>query len=122
VKNRINLNCDFVNRFNVIWVVQSLYTKIFRFPFPLNQWLSCAIPAREEGRTRRHERWARDAVDAKVSRALMKSQGGLNLVSDLPARKTSGTIADGEVVWSWHPLLMPSRRRFWSARPGPAKP
>jgi hypothetical protein len=28
------------------------------------------------------------------------------------ARKTSGAEADGKAVWSWHPLLVSSRRRF----------
>jgi hypothetical protein len=39
-------------------------------------------------------------------------------VSGAPVRKTNGTDADGEVVWSWHPLLMLSRAEASSARPG----
>ena len=27
-------------------------------------------------------------------------------------------VADGEAVWSWHPLLVSSRRRFFRAQPG----
>src|SRR6266700_1392570 len=34
------------------------------------------------------------------------------------ARETSGIVADGEVVWSWHPLLMSSRAEVTSAQPG----
>jgi hypothetical protein len=34
------------------------------------------------------------------------------------ARETSGMIADGEVVWSWHPLLVSSLAEVLSARPG----
>ena len=34
------------------------------------------------------------------------------------ARETSGKIADGEVVWSWHPLLVSSLAEVLSARPG----
>ena len=33
------------------------------------------------------------------------------LVSDQAARKTTGADADGEVVWSWHPLLVLNLRR-----------
>jgi len=47
-------------------------------------------------------------VDADA-RARMVSQGGsYRVVSEQPARKTNDANADGEVVWSWHPLLMPS--------------
>jgi hypothetical protein len=34
------------------------------------------------------------------------------------ARKTSGIVADGEGVWSWHPLLVSSRAEAHSAQPG----
>jgi len=34
------------------------------------------------------------------------------------ARKTSGIVANGEVVWSWHPLLVSSRAEAHSAQPG----
>ena len=34
------------------------------------------------------------------------------------ARETSGMVADGEVVWSWHPLLVSSLAEVLSARPG----
>jgi hypothetical protein len=33
-----------------------------------------------------------------------------------------GRVAYGKTVWSWHPLLVSSRRRFSQARPGLAKP
>jgi hypothetical protein len=32
-------------------------------------------------------------------------------VSDQKRARTNGADADGEVVWSWHPLLMLNRRR-----------
>src|SRR6476620_10847247 len=57
-------------------------------------------------------RWTRQR------RARLVSQGELILVSDQQARKTSDVVADGEAVWSWHPLLMSSLRRFWQAQPG----
>jgi hypothetical protein len=43
------------------------------------------VPA-QRGVGHRHERWVRDAVDAK-------------------ALLTNGADADGEVVWSWCPAL-----------------
>ncbi len=46
-------------------------------------------PASQEGRTRRHERRVRDAMDVASSGAMK--------------RKTTGGAADGQVVWSWHP-------------------
>ena len=58
-------------------------------------------------------RWTRQR------RARTGSQGGSSLVSDRRARKTNGAEADGEVVWSWHPLLVSSRRRSW--RPNRAR-
>ena len=32
--------------------------------------------------------------------------------------QTNDVVADGKTVWSWHPLLMLNRRRFFRARPG----
>jgi len=46
------------------------------------------------------------------------SQGELNLVSDSQARKTNDVWAYGKTVWSWHPLLVPSRRWQTQTRPG----
>ena len=43
--------------------------------------------------------------------AQMESQGGINSVSE-PGALTDGAEADGEVVWSWHPLLVLNLRRF----------
>jgi hypothetical protein len=37
--------------------------------------------------------------------------GRTNLVSGIEARKTNGAEAYGKSVWSWHPLLVSSRRR-----------
>jgi hypothetical protein len=39
------------------------------------------------------------------------SQGRLRSVSGRPARQTNGADAYGKTVWSWHPLLVSSRRR-----------
>ena len=53
----------------------------------------------------------RDAVDAAASRALRLRRAGFWSVSDQPARQTNGAEAYGKTVWSWHPLLVSSRRR-----------
>jgi len=60
----------------------------------------------------------RSARDNKDFRARMRSQGGESRERSREARKTSGSVADGEVVWSWHPLLMSSRAEASSAQPG----
>ena len=84
-QNRVRQNANLMSLFKLIWVVQS----------PGQKYLACAVGQinatdsrvlhSQEGRTRRHERRARDAVDAMAS---------------LDER---GFVADGEVVWSWHP-------------------
>jgi hypothetical protein len=62
--------------------------------------------------------------------AQARLQGGQS-VSDRAARKTNGALpggafwrrrvaAYGKSVWSWHPLLVSSRRRFFRAQPGSA--
>jgi len=51
-------------------------------------------------------------------RVRMRSQGGASRERSREARETSGIVADGEVVWSWHPLLMSSRAEAHSAQPG----
>ena len=53
----------------------------------------------------------RDAVDAE-RQARLRSQGGMNPVSDYSVRDRRMTLlAYGEVVWSWRPLLALNRRR-----------
>ena len=47
-----------------------------------------------------------------------ESQGGLIARERLQARTTSDEAADGEVVWSWHPLLVLSPAEAHSAQPG----
>jgi len=52
----------------------------------------------------------RDAVDAAARRANVIA-GQAFACERSGARKTSGAEADGKAVWSWHPLLVSSRRR-----------
>src|SRR6266702_3325728 len=65
----------------------------------------------------RHETW--DGMRwTRERRVRMRSQGEEIRERSREARKTSGIVADGEVVWSWHPLLMSSRAEVTSAQPG----
>src|SRR6266700_5270176 len=56
-------------------------------------------------------RWTRQC------RVRMRLQGEEIRERSSKARETSGSVADGEVVWSWHPLLMLSRVETPSAQP-----
>jgi hypothetical protein len=59
-----------------------------------------------------------DAVDAAASGACGDRRAGSDgPVSGRSARGRTAHVADGEVVWSWHPLLVLNRRRQ-VARPG----
>src|SRR6266702_2783294 len=51
-------------------------------------------------------------------RVRMRSQGEEIRERSREARETSGVVAYGEVVWSWHPLLMSSRAEAHAAQPG----
>jgi hypothetical protein len=62
----------------------------------------------------------RDAVDAAASGATI-SQGSLHCERGSSAQDER-RCADGEVVWSWHPLLMSSRAEASSAQPGDEMP
>jgi hypothetical protein len=50
-------------------------------------------------------------------RVRMRSQGEEIRERSREARETSGSVADGEGVWSWHPLLMSSCVETPSAQP-----
>ena len=71
----------------------------FQFTKTPNQWLYPAIPFRQEGRSRVVTNAGWDVVDATAS-ARMASQGEMNLVSDLSARRTNDVVAYGKSVWS----------------------
>ena len=59
----------------------------------------------------RHERGAGCGGRGSVGRAIGIA-GRIALRERYPARKMNGADAYGEGVWSWHPLLVSSRRRF----------
>src|SRR5258708_9774348 len=75
---------------------------IFGFSETPNQWLNCGHPVPTRGAVaRRHERGTgcggRESVGAQV-----RSQGGLNLVSDSQARKTNDVSAFAKASADWH--------------------
>ena len=97
--------------FNLIWVVQSLLAKIFRFRRRANQFyqLAPSQPGKRgvsrSSRTRDGMRWTRQRRRARWS------QGEVELVSGSRRAGRTALVAYGKTVWSWHPLLMPSQRR-----------
>jgi hypothetical protein len=71
----------------------------FRFAQTPNQWLISGHPVPTRGAVaRRHERGTGCGGRESVGAPLM-SQGGLNLVSDVQARKTNDVLAYGKTVW-----------------------
>jgi hypothetical protein len=71
----------------------------FRFAETPNQWPISGHPVPARGAVaRRHERGTGCGGRESVGAPLM-SQGGLNLVSDVQARKTNDVLAYGKTVW-----------------------
>jgi hypothetical protein len=89
-ENHLRQKTNFSNRFNPIPPVQSCREKYSAFVFSEID-ASYSHPALERGAFRdRHERWAREAVDASGLQRAMSAQ-------------TNNTDADGQAAWSWHP-------------------
>jgi hypothetical protein len=63
-RNRIRVKLNLLKRFNLIWAVQSLPAKIFRFPSALNAGYFCTVPACQRGASRSSRTLERDAMDA----------------------------------------------------------
>jgi hypothetical protein len=107
----------FLSRFNVFhpWgksakSCQVLSVKIFLFSEDPNHFTSIAIPFRRGAL----------AIVTNVGTGC-GGRGSFGAQGDrragfarerLTARKTNGADAYGKTVWSWHPLLVSSRRRF----------
>src|SRR6516162_6522431 len=86
-QNRMRQKRCFMKHFKLIWVVQSRFKKYFAFAVGQITSSSSPVSRSQEGRTRRHERGARDAMDVSgvAGRGMLR--------------------ADGEVVWSWCPAV-----------------
>ena len=90
---------------------QSPLEKIFLFSFDPNQWQIIAIPSRTEGRWPSSRTLGRVAVDAAALARNVIAGRALPVSDRRRARRT--TLASyGKTVWSRHPLLVSSRRRF----------
>jgi hypothetical protein len=73
--------------------------------------ISPAVPSHRGAARDRHERGAGCGGRGSVGR-VRGSQGRLSWARERTKRaRTNGADADGEVVWSWHPLLVLNRRR-----------
>ena len=88
----------------------SLAVKFFISPQTQIRTISLTVPALRGAYHDRHERWAWDAVDAAASGAQVIA-GRIFIRERSDGEQTNGAEAYGKTVWSWHPLLMPSRRR-----------
>jgi len=65
-RNRINVNCNLLKRFNLIWAVQSLGAEIFHFYLSSIGGFFCTVPARQRGVSRSSRTLGRNAMDAKA--------------------------------------------------------
>jgi hypothetical protein len=83
-KRRVRQKTIFAKHFRLIWAVQSSHKNFFDFAVGQITSSFSPVPRSSEGRTRRHERGARDAMDANAS------------------QDEATCFADGEVVWFWH--------------------
>src|SRR6266404_5117430 len=73
--------------------------------------LAPSFPGKRGGRASSRT-WGKDAVDAAAS-ARNGIAGRTSVRERFTARRTNDAKAYGKTVWSWHPLLVSSRRRFF---------
>jgi hypothetical protein len=93
--------------------------KIFHFRFSeICVFLFASRPDAEGRYGQSSRNVGRGAVDATMSCAHEVAGRGQTRERSSKARKTSGMVADGEGVWSWHPLLVSSLAEAHSAQPG----
>jgi hypothetical protein len=103
----------------VALTLSSPSAKNISLPFYRNLRFPIRHSARAEGRYGRSSRNVRrDAVDATMSCAHEVAGRGHTRERSTEACETSGIDAYGEVVWSWHPLLVSSLAEAHSAQPG----
>jgi hypothetical protein len=76
-----------------------------------------AIPPRQEGRFAIVTNAGREAVDAAASSRVSVAGRADEARERSTGVPTNGAVAYGKTVWSWHPLLVSSWRRFsWPNR------
>ena len=99
--------------------------KTFPFSPDPNQIHNSRHPVPREGRSPSSRTFGdRDAQWSarRRFRARKGIAGRASVCERSAARRTSGAVADGKAVWSWHPLLVSSRRRCCSSPTGSRKP
>jgi hypothetical protein len=115
-------NGDFPKSFNVICPVQSPRGKNSSCSVGQIKTISLAVSSQREGRWPSSRTLGRDAVDAAASGARRDRRVGRKACERSTGAQTNDAKAYGKTVWSWHPLLVSSRRRFSRAQPGATKP
>jgi hypothetical protein len=115
-------NANLSKRINVIWVVQSCLKKYSAMLVGQIISTTSRHPVPNEGRIAIVTDVGTGCGGrGSVARATWL-QGGFNSVSNERRARRATQRADGEVVWSWHPLLMSSRRRFCEPNRALTKP
>jgi len=112
----VRAKTDFFNPFNLICPVQSGAQKESVFWTPQISPTTPAILSRKRGVSRSSRTLGQGCGGRESAARAMRSQGGLSGSRERSrARKTSGAIAYGKAVWSWHPLLVSSW--WWFSNP-----
>jgi hypothetical protein len=105
----LRVQTNFLNHFNLIWVVQSVREKQIASHRPQISGISRVVPPRKRGvrvvtNVECGMRWT-------LRRRARKSIAGRPTVSDRKRARRATQEAYGKAVWSWHPLLVLSPRR-----------
>ena len=100
------METNFLNKFKLIWVVQSPAQKYICFPHPQITSISLAVSFQMRAFRDRQTRGMRCGGRGQ-RRACEGWQGGLLSVVYLSTR-TNGVEAYGEIAWSWRPKLASS--------------
>ena len=89
----------------------ALREKRNRFAHDPNQSYNSAYPGPQEGRIAIVTNVGPGCGGRESAGRAMRIAGRISRERSL-ARKMTGAVADGKTVWSWHPWLVSSRRRF----------
>src|ERR1700687_2441007 len=91
--------------------VQPHFQKYFRSRLTQIKSISSAVSSPRGAYRDRHGRGAGCGGRGSAGRETGLQGGSNGLVSNQTARRRTALFADGEAVWSWHPLLVSSWRR-----------
>ena len=97
-------------------IIFSDFQKIFYFTSRPNHFYTHCIPSHSEGRFAIVTSVGWDAVDAAALGVTRNRRAGWRKARErFASTQTNGAKAYGKTVWSWHPLLMSSWRRFYES-------